>query len=541
MSALVPIAFRTLPGLLAPLFLLGTAAAESRIARVTVYAGSATVERVARAPAGSRTLSFDCLPAGLDAQSLQVSADAGVRIGETSVLTLPRASAPRCAAHALDGRIRELEERKDALLAETEALGFVTGYLKDVSAGGSSGEPAARRAALDPKTLVGMADALRRTGQDALLQQSRIARRQAELERELAPLRAERARSQGAGGQVVTVTVTLATASDADVTLSYQVRGPGWTPSYRALLDSASRQVRIERQALVAQATGEDWRGVKLLLSTGQPRRETAGRLPSPWRLGAEAPPAPQARNQLAREKVAGAMLAAPAAAPMATEMELHQQLPQFDASVFEGAFATQFSVPQPIDVPSSGERVTMTLGQHEDRATLAVRTTPQLEASAFLIADLPVPAGVWPAGPMQLYRDGAFVGQGRWDASGAARLSLSFGRDELVRVAVAPERDTQGSGGFAGNRAERKLARAYTIENRHATPISVQVLEAAPVSVDEQVRVAVQFAPQPAELAWQGQPGVALWTLDVPAGSTARVAADYVISHPKELRLTER
>jgi uncharacterized protein (TIGR02231 family) len=540
MSALVPTAFRTVPGLLASLFLLGGAAAESRIARVTVYAGSATVERVARAPAGSRTLSFDCLPAGLDVQSLQVSADAGVRIGETSVLVLPRASVPRCEVHALDGRIRELEERKDALQAEAEALGFVTGYLKDVSAG-SGGDPAARRAALDPKTLVGMADALRRTGQDALLQQSRIARRKAELERELAPLNAERARSQGAGGQVVTVTVRLATASDADVSLSYQVRGPGWTPSYRALLDSASRQVRIERQALVAQATGEDWRGVKLLLSTGQPRRETAGRLPSPWRLGAEAPPAPQVHNQLARQKMAGGMLAAPAAAPMATEMEVQQPLPQFDASVFEGAFATQFSVPQPIDVPSSGERVTMTLGQHEDRATLAVRTAPQLDASAFLVADLPVPAGVWPAGPMQLYRDGAFVGQGRWDASGAARLSLSFGRDELVRVAVAPEREAQGSGGFVGNRAERRLARAYTIENRHTSPVSVQVLEAAPVSVDEQVRVAVQFAPQPAELAWRGQPGVALWTLDVPAGGTARVAADYVISHPKELRLTER
>ncbi|WP_082596108.1 DUF4139 domain-containing protein [Rhizobacter sp. Root16D2] len=540
MPALVSTAFRTVPGLLASLFLLGAAAAESRIARVTVYAGSATVERVARAPAGSRTLSFDCLPAGLDVQSLQVSADAGVRIGETSVLMLPRASAPRCAAHVLDGRIRELEERKDALQAEAEALGFVTGYLKDVSAG-SGGEPAARRGALDPKTVVGKADALRRTGQDALLQQSRIARRKAELERELAPLQAERARSQGSGGQVATVTVTLATASDADVTLSYQVRGPGWTPSYRALLDSASRQVRIERQALVAQATGEDWRGVKLLLSTGQPRHETTGRLPSPWRLGIEAPPVPQVRNQLARDKMAGGMLAAPAAAPMATEMEARQPLPQFDASVFDGAFATQFSVPQPIDVPSSGERVTMTLGQHEDRATLAVRTAPQLDASAFLVADLPVPAGVWPAGPMQLYRDGAFVGQGRWDVSGAARLSLSFGRDDLVRVSVAPERDTQGSSGFTGNRSERKLARAYTIENRHTTPISLQVLEAAPVSVDEQVKVAVQFAPQPADLAWQGQPGVASWTLDVPAGGSARVAADYVISHPKELRLTER
>ena len=67
-----------------------------------------------------------------------------------------------------------------------------------------------------------------------------------------------------------------------------------------------------------------------------------------------------------------------------------------------------------------------------------------------------------------------------------------------------------------------------------------MQVIEAAPLSVDEQVRVAVQFVPQPAELTWNKQPGVAMWTLDVAAGTSARVAADYVISYPKEARLRE-
>src|ERR1700754_838514 len=66
------------------------APAESRITQVKVYPGSATVERVARIAAGARTLTFACLPAGLDAQSLQVSADASVSIGEIAVTTEQR-------------------------------------------------------------------------------------------------------------------------------------------------------------------------------------------------------------------------------------------------------------------------------------------------------------------------------------------------------------------------------------------------------------------------------------------------------------------
>jgi uncharacterized protein (TIGR02231 family) len=410
----------------------------------------------------------------------------------------------------------------------------VTGYLKGL--GGSGDDAQGKRAAVDAKSLAGVADALRRTGQDALLKQHQITRRQSDIDRVLNPLILERMRLRGDGDSVTAVTVTLAAAADADLKLSYQVNGPGWAPSYRTLLDTATRKIRIERQALVAQATGEDWRGVKLVLSTGQPRQETSGRLPMPWRIGIEAPV--PARNESARDRLfaptAAAMAAPPA--PMAA-----RQAPLFDVSVFNNSFATEFDVPQAIDVPSSGQRVALTLGQYEDTARLAVRTSPRIDANAFLIADVARPEGIWPAGPMQLYRDGAFVGNGRWNAADEARLTLSFGRDELVRVQAEPERDSQGTGGFVGNRTERKLQRAYLIENRHRTPIALQVLEAAPVSIDEQVRVAVQFAPQPAEPAWNQQPGVAMWRLDVEPGKTARVAADYVISYPKEARLQER
>jgi uncharacterized protein (TIGR02231 family) len=217
------------------------------------------------------------------------------------------------------------------------------------------------------------------------------------------------------------------------------------------------------------------------------------------------------------------------------------EDAPLFDVTVFNGSYATEYGVPQTVDVPSSGQRVAMALGQHEDSAKLFARTSPRVDASAFLVAEMAQPAGVWPAGALQLYRDGAFVGNGQWNHSKDARLTLSFGRDELVRVEAEPERDSQGTGGFVGTRAERKVQRAYVVENRHRTPVAVQILEAAPVSVDDQVRVATQFMPQPTETAWKQQPGVALWTVDLNAGQSARVAADYTISYPKEARLQER
>lgn len=507
----------------------------SRITQVKVYPGSATVERVARVAAGSRSVTFACLPAGLDVQSLQVSAGASVRLGETSVLSEARELSARCATSALDGRIRDLEDQKAALQAESDALGMVTGYLKGLAGGGESAQGA--HAPMDARNLGAMTEAMRRTGQDSLLKQHQIQRRQTDIDRQLNPLLAERKRSQGDGAQVVAVTVTLAASADTDVKLSYQVNGPGWTPTYRALLDTATRKVRIERQALVAQATGEDWRGVKLVLSTGQPRRETAGRMPSAWRIGIEPP------QRVQSSPAPAAMMAAPA--PIASldrkRAMAESAEPLFDVAVFDNSFATEFAVPQSIDVPSNGQRVTLALGQHEDTAKLAARTSPRVDPSAFLVAELAQPPGVWPAGALQLYRDGNFVGSGRWNAPSDAKLTLSFGRDELVRVQAEPEQDSQGTGGFVGSRAERKVQRAYVVENRHRTPIAVQVLEAAPVSVDEQVRVAAQFAPQPSELAWNKQPGLAMWSFDLEAGKTARVTADYTISYPKDARLQMR
>ena len=516
----------------------------SRIARVTVYPGSATVERVAKVPAGARSLMFSCLPASLDAQSLQINADAAVRVGEFNVLTEDRDVASACAS-PLDGRIRELEDQIAGVKAEASALQLVDGYLRSVAnAGAPTNDSAAGRsggATPPPAQITATAEVLRKSGQDRFARAHQLQRKQEALQLALKPLVAERDRVAGQRARVVSVTINLATEREAELRLSYQVRGPGWQPTYRATLDATKSTVLIERQALVAQNSGEDWGNVQLTLSTGQPGRATQGQLPRPWWLNVAPPPQ-------GAPSPAPAMAMAPSPQIASSRNSVEQEaMPTFEVSAIDKGFATEFAVPQRITVPSSGQRVTLALGNHSAPATLITRTSPAMEEAAYIVAHIAQPPGVWPAGSAGLYRDGAFVGTGRIDfgtpsaGAPAGSTSLSFGRDDLVTVRAEPVQDLTGSSGFTGSRVERKTRRAYSVQNRHTTGITLQVLHAAPVSRNEKIEVESRYQPQPTEPIWNRSPGTVAWQQPLAAGATAQFSAEHTIRYPKDIELLER
>ena len=130
----------------------------SRITQVTVYPGSATVQRTLSVPAGARQAVFACLPAGLDAQTLQITAPPGMAVGELSVRQQPRALITGCA-HPQQARIRALEDQIAALQAESQGL---------EQAGGWRGRYTQPTGAAQ---IAATTDALRRSGQTVALRQ----------------------------------------------------------------------------------------------------------------------------------------------------------------------------------------------------------------------------------------------------------------------------------------------------------------------------------------------------------------------------------
>ena len=499
------------------------AGAQARIERVLVYPGGATVDRVVPVKSGQKELRLGCLPASFSEDSLQLAAP-GVKVAELKLQTVDRSASPECLDTPLEQRIRALEQQSRSIDNEIEALNLAQAALKNVG----QSLPAAQ--------IASAAEQIAKSALAARQQQSQLQERLRPLKEQLAPLYAERQRIAKASPKVATLSARLLVERDTDLRISARTSAAGWQPFYRAYLDTGSGQLRIERHARVGQTTGEDWHGVKLVLSTVQPRERLDSETPGTWPLSLRDPKA----ETFAQAKL---MRGVPAPAPTAAAMldavaVTGNRGADFDVSVFFGAYAAEFTLPVPVDVQSGSEKVALMLAQQPLAARVVSRVNPQAEAAAYLVAEATQPEGVWPRGPVQMFRDGAYVGDGSFAPAHDDKLDLPFGRDEQLRVSVLPEDSNKGEAGFIGSRNSKHLVRHYVIANRHDRAVQVQVLEATPVAQDDKIEVEAQLAPAPLAGDWRDNKGVRAWEFPLASGAEQKLSADYRITWPKDLQL---
>ncbi len=502
--------------------------ADSAIKRVTLYPGVAAVERTAPVVAGASEVRLTCLPISFDINSIRVEADTGIRVGDVSVKTVGKALATRCKVGSNDTKIRDVEDQRAALDADVAGNEAVLAYIKALNApdGGATRSTAAIASNLDTAV-----ESVRRAVSATLVKQQKLARQRELLDQQIALLTAQNEFGGTKAEQFREVTVRVFGGKGGELRLTYQVNGPGWTPSYRAALDSTAGTVKMERLAVVAQASGEDWRGVQLRLSTAQPKVGVTPPTPWPWEISL-LPPLGAVSTGFAP--------APPAMAPMPVMARSAKESnePSFDASVFEGTYSTEFEVPGAVDLASNGQRTTLPLGSQTMTAKVFSRLVPNVSNEAFVMADVALPEGVWPRGDLQLLRDGALVGKTVWNVGDEASISVAFGRDESLRVRVDPQKTQSATAGFIGNRQEREWHRAYTIENLRKTAANIEVLEATPVGTDADIKVEQKFSPQPTEKDWKAKRGVVAWIETLAPGTSVKLSADYKVTYPKDARV---
>jgi uncharacterized protein (TIGR02231 family) len=506
-----------------------TPAETSRVDQVLVYPGGATVERVVAVKAGQKELHLNCLSQYFDPDSLHIQPAPGLRLGAISIRTVDRVSMPECANTPLDKRITELQDQLDRVGAEIGARELGMGYLKNYPQTTTPSSVA---------TITGTMEALRKSAIDSAPPYLALTKRQNELKAQLAPLEAERDKLRRTNPKLRSMTVQMLATRDADLRLSYRTSHANWVPVYRAYLETTSGQLRLERHAQLSQASGEDWTDVKLRLSTTQPSDALRMTPPHPWNVDLWIPPS---SNGDSTYLLASGAMAPPRASMKILSANVPGDAPASDdegvASVqmIEGEFAAEFDVPGRPSVAADGQQIVLKLGEVMLSSKVMARTQPAVEAKAYLVAESARPAGIWPLGQVQLFRDGAFAGQNDLRMADQEQLDLFFGHDELVRVSAEPEQRHAGAAGFIGTRTERKIGRVYRIENLHQRRFAVQVLEAAPVSRHEDIKVQAQLQPKPALESWRKQPGVMAWELTMEPKAVQRLSADYVLSYPKE------
>ena len=495
-----------------------------QVTSVTLYPGSATVERSARIAAGAGKLEMTGLPANFDMRTLRVEADPGIAIGEIAVQDVAKSEALGGREASLEAKIQALKDQSAALEGDAKTAELLRDYLASLSA---RPDDKHRGAAVDPKALPAVLEAIRRGGADAYGTMQRVAVKKREMAKSIAALERDLARLRSGARDVRTLSITYSAKQPGELRAAYHVANAGWRPAYRASLDSAASRLELERQAAVSQNTGEDWRGVKLRLSTGAPR---AAQLvdPNTWQLVIR-PPQPKVAMD--------SMLHQNAPQPAAARAMMKERADTAEAKIeeFQTEYTTEFEVPGRVDIAADGRQSTVALARQALPAKQKIRIVPRRDNVAMVTAEAEMPEGVWIPGDMQLYRDGAYVGSTYWQAQAKTKVMLPFGRDDRIQVAINRLKDRSGNAGLIGQRAERQVSTLYTVTSRHKVPVELLVLEAAPVPVNDQITVDTSFQPKPKSANWEEHRGVYAWEQPLAPGETLKFVADYTITYPKD------
>lgn len=252
----------------------------ARITDVTLYTAGARVRRVATVDATLKRVRIDGLPRAVIDDTLRVEV-VGPSVA-TSLAAGRDAPAALTAADENPATVRAAE--RAVALAETEQS-RIEGALGLLSQAPVVGEPPAHDevpAAWDAVLAARRALVTARAEREVALREQLIAAKQrlVDARRVLAAeqdrvARATSDRAPKLHELRTYVEVELEPAAGAagtiDLTLEYLVSAARWVPSYVARLDGD--QATVEVRALVAQAAGEDWTGVTLVLSTAEPTR----------------------------------------------------------------------------------------------------------------------------------------------------------------------------------------------------------------------------------------------------------------------------
>lgn len=258
---------------------------ESKIEKVTVFLDGAQTERTAKTSlsAGKQELVFTSISPSIDKQSIQVKAD-----GNVTILSVIHQQNFMKEQQKQD-EIREVEALKEA---QTERIALQknilnvfkqeeTLLLKNQQIGGANN-------GLKAADLKDAADLQRTRLTEVYQKQMETDRSIKKMESELTKLNRqlqELNQKADISTSEIHVTVSSKEAGSCQFSISYLVKKAGWYPTYDIRVKDISSPINMQYKANVFQQSGEDWKDIRLYLSTGNPNENANKPNLEPWYL----------------------------------------------------------------------------------------------------------------------------------------------------------------------------------------------------------------------------------------------------------------
>ncbi len=514
--------------------------ARSHITAVTVYPQGAQVTRVVdfAAPAGASALLITDLPADTQPELIRLSAE-GVSLGAFALRNDrlpprddpedPDVKAAEAAVAAAEAGVQAAQAGVDAIQAKIEAAEAQADFLRRVKPEGDAVTVEgvkALTAMIGSEVLTAREAALAAAGGLPVAQKALT-----EAEKALADAQAvQDALSQGAADYTgLSVAVTADVAGPAHLVVTHYIESASWQPVYDMMLTRKDPKLTIARGVLVSQASGEDWAGVDLTLSTAQPSAQA-----EPSRVWPELRRVvdPVEQERMAADAMAGGEMSA-MAVPVMEPAVVAAPMIQGDVVVYH--------YPAKVDVAGGVENLRLALDEITLTPTIVAQAVPRLDQTAFVMAKFVNDSGeILLPGQAFLLREGTLVGATSIaTVAPGAEAEIAFGAIEGLRLKREMPLRAEGDRGILSSSTQLEEKAVLQVENLTTESWPVRLVDLVPYSEQEELEISYTADPAPSAVDVDGQRGVLAWEFELAAGEKKAVSLEHVIRWPegKELQ----
>lgn len=314
--------------------------------------------------------------------------------------------------------------------------------------------------------------------------------------------------------------------------VSYVVSDAGWVPSYDLRAESVKKPLEMVYKGKIYQKTGQDWKNVKLFVSTYKPSYRQDRPILSPLYVAEYNAYSPQAEVANYRIKAA------------AKEVNSYQMRDDIAAKPSQIPVATvsdnQMNVIYELNynqnIVSQEKEQYVILDKKQMDATYKYHTVPKLNNQVFLMAFVKN----WQNlnlinGEANIYFEDNYIGKTNITGNYVKdEFPISLGADERITVKRIKLEDKTSQKGMSSNKWETE---SYQISIRNNTKenIELEVLDQIPLSENTKITV------KPLDLGggdYDGKTGSILWNKKIGSGNSEKISFSYEVKYPKEIQI---
>lgn len=511
---------------------------DSKITAVTVFLNRAQITREAktRIESGKSMLRVKGLTSQLDQQSIQVAGKGNFTIlgisHEQNYLTefnTPRSiTSLRDSIDLTQRQIALQNSQKEILNREEQML------LANQKIGGTNQN-------LTAAELKVMADFFRARLTDIINTRMKHDQQIKKLNEKLAKLQRqynEENEMYSRNTSEILISVSADAATNAELTINYVVSNAGWFAIYDLRALNTKSPVQLNYKANVFQSTGEEWKNVRLKLSTANP--SLGGLKPelASWYLDFYYP---VARSLQGRAAGVALKKSGPSYADR-QEAEMSEVVEEAPApavttanyvNTIQTSLNTEFDISLPYTVSSSNKPTLVEIRNHELKADYNYAAAPKLDNDAFLIAR----ATGWEEfsllpGEANVFFEGTFVGKSYIDPNSIRdTLNVSLGRDKRIVVKRDKLKDFSSRKLIGSNQRETR-AFEISVRNTKTEVVKITVEDQVPISQNSQIEVTVSDV---GGAKYNKDTGKLVWELTLQPNETKKVVYRFEVKYPKD------